>query len=193
MELSAIWSLFRQKLLCRLHVALPHRVGANGDRYDGEWKDGKEHGGGIYVWANGARYEGDYMSRSGITPKSIRRNPINGNVTEILKLTYATFVIAALHVGVATQGCFGIGPAPTVLNRSDVVVSLPDAQIVTVRIEERVNLFPWRWTARPEPVGDIILRIAEYKPSRDRKYENPTHVRLPRPQYEDYQPCKHEE
>ncbi len=34
-------------------------------------------------------------------------------------------------------------------------------------------------------MGDIILRIAEYKPSRDRKYENPTHVRLPRPQYED--------
>ena len=125
------------------------------------------------------------MLRSEIMRESIRRDPIHGQATEFLKLTYTAFVIAPLHVGVVTQGCFGIGPVPTVLNRSDVVVSLRDAQIVTVRIEERVNLFPWRWTARPEPVGDIILRIAEYKPSRDRKYENPTHVRLPRPQYED--------
>ena len=27
--------------------------------YTGEMKDGKEHGRGVYVWANGDRYEGD--------------------------------------------------------------------------------------------------------------------------------------
>ncbi|CAF4567542.1 unnamed protein product, partial [Didymodactylos carnosus] len=33
----------------------------NGDRYDGEWKDGKINGHGIKVWKNGAKYEGDFV------------------------------------------------------------------------------------------------------------------------------------
>ena len=40
----------------------PHGGGAcifpNGDRYDGEWKDGKIHGWGVYKYSNGDRYEG---------------------------------------------------------------------------------------------------------------------------------------
>ncbi len=32
----------------------------NGDRYEGDWKDGKEHGRGVEVRANGNRYEGDW-------------------------------------------------------------------------------------------------------------------------------------
>lgn len=32
----------------------------NGDRYEGQWKDGKMHGKGLYEFANGDRYEGDF-------------------------------------------------------------------------------------------------------------------------------------
>jgi len=38
-------------------------VFANGDRsdrYQGDWKDGKRHGCGVKVWANGDRYEGEF-------------------------------------------------------------------------------------------------------------------------------------
>ncbi len=31
---------------------------ADGGRYEGEWKDGKEHGHGVLMWADGDRYEG---------------------------------------------------------------------------------------------------------------------------------------
>ena len=33
---------------------------ANGNKYDGEFKDSKMHGKGIYTWANGSKYDGEY-------------------------------------------------------------------------------------------------------------------------------------
>mgnify|MGYP001131685251 CR=1 FL=1 len=33
---------------------------ADGDRYEGEWKNGKMHGKGVYVYANGDRYDGEW-------------------------------------------------------------------------------------------------------------------------------------
>lgn len=39
----------------------------NGDRYEGDWVDGKSNGKGVKTWKNGDRYEGDYVDdvRSG--------------------------------------------------------------------------------------------------------------------------------
>jgi hypothetical protein len=31
----------------------------NGDRYDGEWKNNKKHGTGVYKFSNGDVYEGE--------------------------------------------------------------------------------------------------------------------------------------
>ncbi len=36
------------------------KVYANGDRYEGDWKDGKRTGRGVIVWGSGNRYEGDF-------------------------------------------------------------------------------------------------------------------------------------
>ena len=33
---------------------------ANGDKYDGEWKDGKKHGRGVFTWPSGSKYDGEY-------------------------------------------------------------------------------------------------------------------------------------
>jgi hypothetical protein len=33
---------------------------SNGDRYEGEFVNGKFHGKGIYTWPDGRRYEGEY-------------------------------------------------------------------------------------------------------------------------------------
>ena len=35
-------------------------IWANGDKYVGEWKKGKEHGQGTYTWADGSKYAGEY-------------------------------------------------------------------------------------------------------------------------------------
>jgi len=53
-------------LLCRkqefLNGEMKNRLGtftwSNGTKYEGEWKDDKEHGLGIKIWSDGARYEG---------------------------------------------------------------------------------------------------------------------------------------
>ena len=37
-------------------------VWANGDRYEGEYRDGHEHGRGTFVWANGDRYDGEWRN-----------------------------------------------------------------------------------------------------------------------------------
>ena len=43
---------------------VPHRHGTlvqrNGDRYDGEWRDGRENGRGIETWPDGRRFDGQY-------------------------------------------------------------------------------------------------------------------------------------
>jgi len=33
---------------------------ADGNKYDGEWKEGRKSGLGIFTWANGAKYSGDF-------------------------------------------------------------------------------------------------------------------------------------
>ena len=33
---------------------------ANGEKYDGEWKDGKKHGRGVLTCANGEKYDGEW-------------------------------------------------------------------------------------------------------------------------------------
>ena len=35
---------------------------ANGDRYDGEWTDGKRNGMGTYTWANGQKFVGQFVN-----------------------------------------------------------------------------------------------------------------------------------
>lgn len=35
---------------------------ANGDRYNGEYKNGKPDGKGIYTWANGSYYDGEFKN-----------------------------------------------------------------------------------------------------------------------------------
>ncbi len=35
-------------------------VAANGDLYEGEWRDGRRNGHGVYLWANGDRYDGQW-------------------------------------------------------------------------------------------------------------------------------------
>ncbi len=36
-------------------------VWPNGNRYEGDWVDGKTHGKGVHTWASGNRYEGDWV------------------------------------------------------------------------------------------------------------------------------------
>merc|ERR1712146_272366 len=38
------------------------KIWANGDKYDGEWKNGKKEGHGVLTWANGDKYEGDWKN-----------------------------------------------------------------------------------------------------------------------------------
>ena len=35
---------------------------ANGSKYQGDWKNNKEEGYGIYTWPDGSRYEGDWKN-----------------------------------------------------------------------------------------------------------------------------------
>ena len=35
---------------------------ADGDKYEGDWVDDKKHGKGTYTWANGANYEGNWKN-----------------------------------------------------------------------------------------------------------------------------------
>jgi hypothetical protein len=37
-----------------------HVTYSDGSRYEGDWKDGKEHGRGVLVFVNGDRYEGEF-------------------------------------------------------------------------------------------------------------------------------------
>ena len=65
-------------------------VWANGNRYEGDWKDDNKHGRGVFVWANGDRYEGDWKD-----------NKPNGSGTATIGWkTYS---------GYWTNGCFKQG------------------------------------------------------------------------------------
>ena len=35
---------------------------ANGDTYNGEYRNGKPHGKGVYTWKNGSHYEGEFKN-----------------------------------------------------------------------------------------------------------------------------------
>ena len=37
-------------------------IHADGDIYEGEWKDDKANGYGIYIHVNGAKYEGEWLN-----------------------------------------------------------------------------------------------------------------------------------
>ena len=43
----------------KTHIYQGKLVHADGDAYDGEWKNDKANGKGTYVHVNGAKYEGD--------------------------------------------------------------------------------------------------------------------------------------
>ena len=64
---------------------------ANGNRYEGDFRDGKRHGRGTYTWADGARYEGDYH---------------NGKPHGQGTLTFAT---GNRYEGRWRKGCFDVG------------------------------------------------------------------------------------
>ena len=54
---------FGQMVLCMCRVFLSYLIDlihADGDVYDGYWKDDKAHGRGIYSHLDGARYEGSW-------------------------------------------------------------------------------------------------------------------------------------
>ena len=34
----------------------------DGRKYEGEWKDDKQHGYGVFSWADGRKYEGQYVN-----------------------------------------------------------------------------------------------------------------------------------
>jgi len=38
------------------------RTWLNGDKYDGDWVNGKRSGKGRFTWANGGNYTGDWLS-----------------------------------------------------------------------------------------------------------------------------------
>lgn len=37
-------------------------IHANGERYEGEWKDNKRHGKGVYYWPDGREEVGQYVN-----------------------------------------------------------------------------------------------------------------------------------
>ncbi len=37
-------------------------VFANGDKYSGNYKNGKPEGQGVYTWSNGSYYEGEFIN-----------------------------------------------------------------------------------------------------------------------------------
>ena len=48
-------------LTVRWHNCFGTYTWANGDKYVGEYQDGKRHGQGTYTWANGNKYVGEFQ------------------------------------------------------------------------------------------------------------------------------------
>lgn len=63
---------------------------ARGNRYDGEWRDGQQNGRGVYTWANGNRYDGEYRDNK---PNGLGTYTLDGQV----------------YSGTWTNGCFRQG------------------------------------------------------------------------------------
>jgi hypothetical protein len=53
----------------------------DGDKYVGEWKDGKGHGQGTYTWASGSKYVGEWKDgkRQGQGTYTFGKGPNEGD------------------------------------------------------------------------------------------------------------------
>ena len=50
------------------HLAKLPLIGEDGSVYTGEWKEGKRHGQGTFVWADGSQYVGKFPARGKARP-----------------------------------------------------------------------------------------------------------------------------
>ena len=70
----------------------------NGERYEGEFRDGKKTGRGLFTWPNGERYEGEY--------RDDKPNGIGQIITS-----------NGSYNGLWTDGCFRDGSRRAAVNR----------------------------------------------------------------------------
>ena len=65
-EWRAAGSSVTQVFVGSLHAGRPHGQGmfawADGSGYEGEWRYGERHGQGVFTWPDGGRYEGNYAN-----------------------------------------------------------------------------------------------------------------------------------
>jgi hypothetical protein len=84
---------------------------SDGDRYEGDVRDEKLHGRGIYVWANGNRYDGDYRDGKR-TGRGVymwaNGSRYEGNYRDNLPHGFGDYlaVDGQIYVGAWTNGCY---------------------------------------------------------------------------------------